>query len=140
MPNRNVHLPVSITVGAGVATLVASDEAFSVKLARAFGGFLGGGCGGLLPDIFDPPRNGPNHRSVGHGILPIGGALVLGRDALIELRGRIKEFADDRRADGMIMLALAAEFLIGTIDGLIAGYVAHLALDATTPRGLPLVA
>lgn len=139
MPNRDVHVPVSAAAGAIAAGACSFDEPIAVIISRVIGGTVGGYIGGLMPDIIDSPRNGPNHRSIGHGLIPIGLICSLAFKAVIGFRERLKADAESVREDAPPQ-SLFLEAMIGVIDGFIAGYLAHLALDVGTPKGLPILA
>ena len=139
MPNRDVHIPVSQTTGVIIAGLFSIDQSTEVVISRMIGGAFGGYLGGLMPDKIDPSSNGPNHRSIGHGIIPIGGALLFGSKSINSARKWLKDKADSSRHEGNLLNSLLYEFVIGVIDGFISGYLAHLALDSRTPKGLPFI-
>jgi hypothetical protein len=156
MPSRDIHRPVSGTVGAGYAGHKAyrrykdrSAPGLPI-VTETIGGFAGGWLGGALPDIIDPPTS-PNHRNFGHGIATVAGAVAWTADAILDLQEKLRKQADKLQvnrwrlqSDLEQMLSTIMEFflrfLAGALDGLIAGYAAHLALDFFTPSGLPLIA
>lgn len=139
MPNRDVHVPVSVSAGGLVAGVCAIDQPIEVLLSRTAGGAIGGWLGGLMPDIIDPSKNGPNHRSLGHGIIPVSLICSIGFEKFLSLRDHLKDKSDRARFDDDLSTSLLLEALIGAMDGFIAGYLAHLALDARTPKGLPII-
>lgn len=77
---------------------------------------------GKLPDVIEPAFKNPNHRQFFHSIAFVG-LVAYG----------LKKTYDWKPEDGVDkairLLALCAGF----------GYLSHLVLDSTTPRGLPLV-
>ena len=116
--------------------------------AETAGGMVGGWLGGALPDWIDPPTS-PNHRNFGHGVATVAGAIAWTADMALAIQQRLRSEADkllnerwQLQSDVARALSIAAEFflrfLAGLIDGLIAGYASHLALDFCTPSGLPL--
>lgn len=137
MPNRTVHIPAGVASGATFASVRAINERDEVIYARAIGGLIGGYFGAQLPDIIDPSTNGPNHRSLGHGVLPNACAAAYLQKPYEDLRGYLSVRAEEYNTP--IPSALI-QCLIGMLDGFIAGYVSHLVLDSFTPKGLPLVA
>lgn len=156
MPNREIHRPVAAVLGTGYSGYRAyhrhrqqpTPAAFII--AEALGGFAGGWIGGALPDLIDPPTS-PNHRHFGHGVATVAGAVVWTAEALARLQEKLRHKADELRRDRLRLqndferlVSEVAEFLLrfvaGLFDGLIAGYVSHLALDFCTPTGLPLIA
>ena len=83
-------------------------------------GALGAGCTNL-PDILEPATS-PNHRKVFHSVAC----------AVVLIAGFKKAWdwePDDSAGRVLRFVALAG----------IAGYLTHLALDATTKRSLPLI-
>ena len=103
-----------------------------------------------MPDICDPPLH-PNHRSVGHGVLPCGIVLVELQKGLADWQGLSRQRAAGHQAlaDGSTtlqaqvwheLLALAWRLIAGILAGIPAGYLYNLVLDAISPKGLPLVA
>lgn len=92
-----------------------------------------------MPDIIDPSKNGPNHRSIGHAIVPMVMVCSFGYKKLMSLRDYLKDKSDHARSDDDLSTSLLLETSIGFLDGFIAGYLAHLALDSRTPKGLPII-
>lgn len=144
MPNGKVHRTVGAIVGfAGVAYLIeGSLGQLSVEI---FGGVMGGILGAMMPDIIDRP-DCPQHRSIAHGVLPVGIVLFLACRYLMTCRA----LAND------IVYSLANLYIIspelnhvigqelgymaaGGVIGFILGYASHLVLDAFTPGSLPIV-
>jgi hypothetical protein len=156
MPSRDVHRPFSAAVGVSFSAYRAHrcyqqypDPALPIAL-EMLGGLAGGWLGGALPDWIDPPTS-PNHRSFGHGVATVAGAIAWTADAVLDFQMRLRAQADDLvlnrwrlQSDFERTISVLAEFLLrflaGLLDGLIAGYAAHLALDLCTPKGLPLLA
>lgn len=91
-----------------------------------------------MPDLIDTP-NSPNHRSLAHGVIPIGTVALMGKDTIVKVRMWLKDKATAYKNEDDLLMELLCEFCIGALDGFIAGYASHLALDACTPRGLPAV-
>jgi hypothetical protein len=155
MPCRDVHRPVSGAIGLGYSSYRAHRRyrgrpAKELPIAaEAIGGFAGGWLGGALPDIIDPPTS-PQHRNFGHGVATVAGVVTWTADALMDLQERLRSQADRLQEDRWqlqndfdlaisTIAELALRFLAGLLDGLIAGYVTHLALDFWTPGGIPLI-
>ena len=147
MPNGPTHRVAGGVAGGGLALARATGQPPEAVLIEVFGGVVGGVVGGRLPDIFDPATT-PRHRSTAHSAL--AGLVVVGA-ALEDARSYCRERADTYRRlkaqsglnDGArlwyALLELVWQFLAGALTGLQAGYVSHLALDALTPAGLPLL-
>lgn len=91
-----------------------SPEEISGRLLLAS---VGGFIGSTIPDIIDPPT-GPNHRGLGHGVVT-GAAGVY---TCTKLNNKTEN-------------PYAKAFIKGT--GV--GAISHLALDSTTPKGIPFI-
>ncbi len=157
MPDEKTHKYVGLGAGAAYAWYRAKEQSTPNLLIEAAGGAVGGYFGGALPDILEPALSSW-HRDVGHSWIA-GGAIIASKDALRALERACRENAEKCRAIPMepqgdifvpvpigsfsqLPLSLAElfwRFLAGLLNGLAAGYVSHLALDATTPRSIPLL-
>jgi hypothetical protein len=150
MPNKPIHLATSGSAGLVFAYMNAPAEGTGFdRFLETTGGSLGGALGGLLPDVFDPPCH-PHHRSLAHGVLPVvaGAGVWVGGLAgwQVSLRNQADAFALKRlNSVDPLMAALygfvemALRVLCGAVAGFGAGYLTHVALDFTTPCGLPLI-
>jgi membrane-bound metal-dependent hydrolase YbcI (DUF457 family) len=114
------------------------------------GGYFGGIVGARAPDVFDPPTS-PRHRDLGHGIVPVGLVVVALLRVLPAWQAELRTVADRHRnaaarsenrwtAAIHSLIELLCRFASGAVAGIVAGYVSHLALDAMTPAGLPIIA
>ena len=147
MPRRRTHTVVGTALGGAAGLLTASglpEEQRAIHVAfAAFGGFIGG----QLPDVIEPALS-PNHRGAFHSVGALG---LTGLAWLADWQGDCHARANgcDARA-GAAHLTEAQKSderfkafwwraLAGFSVGIIAGYASHLALDATSPRGLPLL-
>ncbi len=150
MPNADTHIPVGVASGAVMAiTRVPSGADGYQATIETLGGMLGGLIGAKMPDIIDPATC-PNHRGFGHGMF---NALTAGKLYLKKLpqwQAEFREKANSYEAmaqaeqDGFKRFLLVAKSILclaiaGLLAGLFAGYASHLALDFTTPKGLPLL-
>ncbi len=148
-------------VGAGTGAVVAGFRAKQQKdhhwWAEVAGGALGGYVGGQLPDLLEPAIS-PWHRDVAHSCTA-GGAIIAMGNALAAFEATCRENAEKCRAlpmeqqgdvfvfvpaDPISRLLLSLFELLwrlaaGFANGLAAGYLSHLALDAVTPRSIPLL-
>lgn len=149
MANGKTHEVVGTLAGAGFAYWAARDQSEDARMIELIGGALGGFVGGKLPDIFDPPTH-PGHRSVAHAIAPLAVAAQQCMKHLRDWQETVRRMADHQahlRAQAQDpsqqawheMLELAYRLIAGMIAGLIAGYASHIALDAVTPSGLPVL-
>jgi hypothetical protein len=147
MPNRATHARAGAAVGVGAAVYCAREAPTEQLLAEAVGGLLGGWLGGVMPDVLEPATS-PNHRKLAHSAVA-GGALTLARIAEWQASCRTAADAAASRATAHPLgtsersraewEVLLWRLLAGALVGFVAGYASHLALDAGTARGLPLL-
>ena len=147
MPRRRTHTVVGTALGGAAGLITASrlpEEHRPIHVAFAlFGGFVGG----QLPDVIEPALS-PNHRGAFHsvGALGLTGFTWLAnwqadchaRAKGCDERAGGTHLTDAQRSDELFK-AFWWRALAGFSVGIIAGYASHLALDATSPRGLPLL-
>ena len=150
MPNRDTHRPFGMAVGGGYALWGAQNESWEYRAVEAAGGVIGGWLGAALPDWIDPPLR-PDHRHVGHGAANVIGAVWMSADAMLNLQRRLRRranrlaqqrpFLENDLARFLSWLEeCVLRFLAGLLNGLVAGYLSHLFLDALTARGIPVFA
>ena len=147
MPGARVHAQVGVLVGAASAAVFATAVESTQASTEMLGGAIGGWMGGLLPDVSEPATS-PQHRGTMHSALAAMGLTLIQftawqarcRDAarVAEQNGLAWPVDSDERSTAA-WEAFAWHFASGMIVGFLAGYASHLALDAATPRGLPLV-
>jgi hypothetical protein len=157
MSDGKTHRLVGAGTGAVFAGFRAKEQKDHHWLAEVAGGALGGYVGGLLPDVLEPAISSW-HRDVAHSYTA-GGGIVAMRDALAAFVAACRENAEKCRAipmeqqgdvfvfvpvDPISRLLLDVFELLwrlaaGFANGLAAGYLSHLALDAVTPRSIPLL-
>lgn len=147
MPNRYLHAQIGGSLGAATAILRAKDQPNDLIVAEVIGSTLSGVLGGLLPDFIEPATS-PNHRKAAHSVTA-GASLVFvqatgwqgecRRRAITEIEQASYLAPRSREHSRSNLMALLWALLAGLIGGLIAGYASHLALDAMTPRSLPLI-
>ncbi len=150
MPGRNVHTVAGGMTGGVFAFIRTPDCTPKRRLPETIGGVVGGYYGGRLPDLIEPATS-PWHRGVAHsGVLTA--ILASSSDRLGQWERHCREQAAQHRAASLVPGAdpisavwhTLAEwfwrFLAGVAAGLFAGYLSHVALDALTPRSLPLFA
>ena len=122
MPNQDDHFRASATVcglARAVRELQLNPQAGPGEvLVKAAISALIGGIGGTLPDLIEPATT-PHHRGAFHSVA-VGGLLA-------SSHGRIR--ANPNLAPWEKQL----------LADLMMGFGVHLALDAQTPRGLPLL-
>jgi len=147
MPTRRIHGGVGALSGGTVAAVRVSNAVVPQFAAETIGGVIGGWIGGVLPDVLEPATS-PNHRQFAHSMLA-GGALTLARVAEGQARRRASANAVANRAlllpvgsrerGDAELAAMAWRLAAGILIGFVVGYASHLALDACTSRGLPLI-
>lgn len=111
-----------VVAGAGIGIAIAYKE--SENGESTVWPIAGGGLGavfGTLPDILEPASH-PNHRQFFHGLV-FAGALGYTGYKLYKWR------PEESWQEVMRMVGLIA----------ISAYLIHLAMDATTPKSVPLV-
>lgn len=117
--NRNTHLVAGV-LAAGVAyacDCFKHDKSFDAGELFVYG--VGGAIGSALPDQIEPAYS-PYHRDTAHSVAALGANVL----ALYQ----IDELVPDLHPSVRVLA-----------KGLTIGYVSHLALDACTPMGLPLI-
>jgi membrane-bound metal-dependent hydrolase YbcI (DUF457 family) len=147
MPNYITHARAGVAAGGIAAAYRARALPTDQLVAETIGGLIGGWIGGALPDVLEPATS-PNHRKLAHSAVT-GGALCFARLAEWQADCRASaEAANERlrvcqpgsgehsRAQWEVLFW---RLLAGALVGVVAGYASHLALDAGTPRGLPLL-
>lgn len=149
MPNKNVHVPVGLVAGGGAALYMSRGQELPNRALEVIGGCVTGAVFAGLPDAIDPPTS-PNHRSVGHAVLPAGVTAAVLKDVVADVQAFLRDAAAAREDRGRYsqdgferfanaLLALSLRLLAGAVPALVATYLAHLAVDATTKKSLPLL-
>jgi len=104
----------------------------------------------MLPDVIEPAIH-PDHCSVAHGAAPAVTMGVLAARHINSWQASLRAHADRQAALATpsqstlarlwhAFLELLFKLLTGAVAGALGGYGSHLALDAFTPRSLPLIA
>jgi uncharacterized membrane protein YfcA len=141
---------MGVMAGTGFGYWQAGEQPASHIVLEILGGALGGLTGSRLPDRFDPPLH-PGHRSVAHGLVPVGCVGSYCWRQLSDWQEALRRLAAEqtRARSGRVtaleqaahqLLEMLFRLLAGFIAGLLAGYASHLALDVLTPKGLPIIA
>lgn len=151
MSSGKIHRVVGGVAGGVAAGVRAHRDPNGRLLIEALAGMLGGSHGGMLPDVLEPAIHS-HHRQVMHSWTLLGGTAlgVVRNAAALEAYiqswtakiGELEELAPQAAPFEAFLIRLGAVGLhaaIGYVTGLAAGYASHLALDALTPRGLPLL-
>lgn len=150
MPNGPVHKIVGSGAGLVYAGFRGGSQPLEYQLTEAVAGAIGGYLGGSLPDALEPAYSSW-HRDFMHSWSV--GATIVGIASKLEwwehhCRQRASHYHSLRMFAEITPWASFLYFLLelfwrmaaGFINGLLAGYVSHQALDACTPRGSPLFA
>jgi hypothetical protein len=159
MSDGATHKLTGVGSGAVFAGYRAKGQSFENFLAEVAGGAIGGYFGGILPDILEPAISSW-HRSVAHSYVS-GGTIVVSANAVLSSwEAACRNNAENCQALQMIpapngafvvapsdpiqrfLSSLAELFwrlMAGFLNGLVAGYISHLGLDALTPRSIPLL-
>ena len=109
MPSRKTHATVGAGVGGVAAAYHARGEVGAARWAEIAGGVVGGGWGGVLPDLLEPAPT-PRHRGPAHSILAL---LGLAGVTLEVARRYCRRRADtlSRRSDDPTLGAASRTFL-----------------------------
>jgi hypothetical protein len=157
MPDGKTHKLVGAGTGAVYASSRAKEQTVTNWCAEVAGGAFGGYVGGALPDVLEPALS-PWHRNTAHSGNVLGGIIGI-RKALEAVEFVCRENAE--KAEAILMeqqgevwvpvvtdpisqlIAKLVELFwrvaAGFVNGVAAGYASHLALDAMTPRSIPLL-
>jgi len=117
--NGKTHLAAGLLCGVFVEVAYSLATKRQVILSNLALSGLAGALSAALPDVLEPAVD-PNHRSLCHGGLAVCGV-----------------------AYGLRKVVTTAEmpdWLGALARGALVGYASHLVLDATSPKGLPLLA
>lgn len=143
------HKKIGRISGAAVAVVCSDDgDTLGDLVLQGVGGCLGGTVGQAIPDLLEPALHS-HHRDLAHSFAAGVAVVELTRRviAVWNTYCRANAAAAQRKACPELSpserFACGAEaafwkVAIGFGPGLAAGYVSHLALDASTPRGIPL--
>jgi hypothetical protein len=164
MANRKTHRRVGRVSGALYGAHRAKDQRVGHFITESIGGAIGGDIGAMAADWLEPAVSSW-HRGAAHSCAAGGIVLSIG-DTLAQVeifcRAEAQRKAMQRSelemvphptlpdmfvpAPGSVLTnlwLLACELLwraaAGFANGLAAGYVSHLVLDAGTPRSIPLL-
>lgn len=146
--NGPTHRVVGASVGASAALHRAWGKP-TAPVVEAAGGGIAGWYFGRGPDILEPATS-PNHRGPFHSVA-FALVLILGDAKLVELQDTARAWANEQEKLGRQaqswwaarwhhFLALVGRLGTGALSAVCPAYLSHLALDATTPRGLPFLA
>lgn len=147
MPNRPIHDIAGLLAGSWEGARLATQSGSPHPLVEIAGAAVGGVLGSRIPDVVDAPTC-PRHRGIAHG-LPAGGFVaslpIKEWQEACRTRAILHEaklLAQQEGSVGQLIQQLLVWFwhtVAGMLGGLRAGYLSHLALDATTSMSLPLI-
>lgn len=146
MPGGRTHRGTGAVAGAAFSFYKAQGQTDLERLAESIGGAVGGVLGGMLPDVLEPALS-PNHRGFAHSVLVGCGVISAQLDEWsAQCRAKAEHFHNQRLAENdqakrllLMLVEMSCRLAAGFLTGVQAGYASHLALDALTPRSLPLV-
>jgi len=164
MADRKTHRRAGRVAGGVYAAHRAKGQGVLPCAVETLGGVLGGDLGGIVADVLEPAltswHRGPAHSCVaGAAVLSLGDPLMRFESYCREQAERnakervtLRAIPDLSRegsfvvvsADplGQLWLAICEFFwrmLAGFANGVAAGYLSHLALDAGTFRSIPIL-
>ncbi|MFH0903040.1 MAG: metal-dependent hydrolase [Pseudomonadota bacterium] len=150
MPNGRTHKVVGAVAGGSFALVRSAGQPAVHRTVETAGGVLADVGLGMLPDVLEPAIH-PGHRSVAHSAAPAVALGVLASRHLDSWQASLRARADRQGALAMqsqstlaqlwhAFLELLLRLAAGAVAGALGGYGSHLALDAFTPRSLPLIA
>jgi hypothetical protein len=136
MPNRKEHDMFGAITGGGVAFFCSREQKLLQQIIETFGGVLGGQIGSRIPDIVDPATS-PNHRAIGHAVVPAVAAMSWYLENVGDwqdaFRNRSRQFMDEaNRSDKFLetvvnmVIAIFFGLAAGATVGFAAGHVSHL--------------
>jgi membrane-bound metal-dependent hydrolase YbcI (DUF457 family) len=147
MPNRKTHAAVGMALGGTLAAARVAHVGWAKSLPEIVGGVAGGFVGGILPDLLEPATS-PRHRKVAHSLIAAAGLTLV---RIAEGQAACRSNAEGLEQQGVGVPVGSCErndaelgsilwrLLAGAILGFVVGYASHLALDAGTPCGLPII-
>lgn len=148
MPSKAFHVRTGVIAGLVVAASIQERSESPDPIIEIFGAAVGGYLGARLPDLIDPPTS-PNHRSIGHGLIPVGVITKFVVENLVDFRNycfdeavRFQAMANESRGTVRSVLfeiwSSTLRFIAGLAGGVLGGYISHLGFDFLTPKCLPV--
>lgn len=148
MANHRTHLRAGAISGAIAAAYCGRAESPAQMISETLGGAIGGALGAQVPDLLEPALHSW-HRSTAHsataGVAVTATGFDIAQQWLSYCRRKALEHSRlQRESNEPIMQVLHSVMawlwatLAGVAPGIVAGYLSHLALDACTPRSIPI--
>jgi membrane-bound metal-dependent hydrolase YbcI (DUF457 family) len=143
------HRAVGIAAGAGIAITTHRAENTLELIIEALAGAAGGALGAKLPDWAEPAVSSW-HRGPIHSLAVTGTTMLTARDGIRQLDHNVQQHIaalrrkqstavtpEERQQQMLEILVWLA--VVAFCKGVAIGYLSHVAMDATTPRGIPLL-
>src|SRR5579883_1727832 len=149
MPGYRTHKMVGGVVGGATALACAQNQPPLLMFAETLGGWFAGQYAGTVPDIFEPGTSS-YHRDFCHALAPTAYAASFAFQQVLTLQNSLRsqaqacfQLAADTN-DGFqqfvnVAAGLCLHFLAGAVPAIPASYASHVALDAASPRSIPLL-
>jgi hypothetical protein len=149
MSNFKDHQTIGGLVGGTAALLCAQDQPPLLTLAEICGGWIAGQRAGTWADAAEPATSS-HHRDFCHALAPTayGTSLLFQQVDSLQTSLRSQAQACFQLAattnDGLqqfvnVAAGLLLHVVAGAVPAMPASYISHIALDACTPRGVPLL-
>lgn len=149
MPCYKEHKFVAGVVGGATALVFAADQKPLQMIAEVAGGLFIGGHAGTWADCIEPGISS-YHRQEAHAVVPslVGANFVF--QNLTSFQGSLRQTAaqcfelaqntpDPLQGLVSLLVGLGLHFIAGAVPAVATGYLSHVALDACTPRGVPVL-
>lgn len=149
MPCYKEHKTAASIVGGVTALAFATEQPPLQMLAEVAGGVFMGGHAGTWADQIEPGISS-YHRQEAHALVPslFGAQLVFQNVA--SFQGSLRQAAtgcfeiaqsttNPFQAVINLLVGFGLHFVAGAAPAIATGYLSHVALDACTPRGVPLI-
>ena len=149
MPDRSTHRQVGGWVGGTTALALSQGQPLLLTVTEVLGGVLAGQAAGTWPDALEPALSS-YHRKEAHAALPALYASQAIFQGVVTVQTGLRSSAmecfavaasSQNRAQRVanVSLGLLLHLVAGMVPAIPAAYLSHLALDATSSRGVPLV-
>jgi membrane-bound metal-dependent hydrolase YbcI (DUF457 family) len=149
MPGYQQHRTIGGLVGGTTALVCAQNQPPLLALAETIGGFVAGQYAGTWADALEPATSS-YHRDFCHALVPTAYATTCVFQQVESLQTYLRSQAQGcfqlaaSTEDGLQQfLNIAAGLLLhgaaGAVPAIAASYISHIALDAVSPRGVPLI-
>jgi hypothetical protein len=138
---------VGATTSCGFA--VAANLPPLLVFAESLGGYVAGKSAGTWADCMDLPTSS-HHRDTAHALLPVAAGSKYLFDQVPSMQASLRSSAQlcfqnaNMSTNGLeqfinVALGLVLHVAAGAVPAIPASYISHIALDAATPRGVPLL-